>query len=359
MSNSLNNSPDSYGKKVMVGAAFMVVTRFSIRLLGLVSVTILARLLTPEDFGVFGTAALVLAFFILLKEIGFGAALIKTENVTKEDIDTLWTMRLILGAITATALLLFSGIIADFLKEPRVIEVLRLMALIPIVDCLYSPASPFQVKAFKFGQNFLLKTIDKLVRVIAVIILALTLQSYWALVYGTLLASFLGVIVSHIAMPYLPRLTLVNRQKYLAFSFWNYCRGLAKYIASSADEFVVRASENSSFFGIYHVSRDLSRVLIAELISPLGEALLPALVKFTNESERFRKAIFDTVGAYLIVGFAVSIGIVLTADEIVLILLGEQWAQAALFLALVAIGTACIRWGILIKAYLSPRMRLG
>ncbi len=325
----------------MVGAAAMVATRFSVRLLGLVSVTILARLLTPEDFGVFGTAALVLAFFIMVKEIGFGEAVIKTQGITKEDIDTLWTIRFLLSCLAALALFFLAGPIASFLKEPRVIDVLRLMAFIPVLDSFCSPASSLLLKEFKYGSDFILKSSDKLVRVIAVIILALTLKSYWALVFGSLLAAVFGVIVSHIARPYKPSLTLAKWKTFGSFSLWIYSRGVGKYLGNSADELVVRASENSAFFGIYHVSRDISRILITELISPIGEALLPALVKFSGEIDRFSSAVRNIVGVYLIVGVAVALGIILTSNEIVLLLLGPQWGEAGRYLALIAIGSAC------------------
>ncbi len=341
----MSNSEESYSGKVAVGAAMMVATRFSVRLLGLVSVTILARLLTPEDFGIFGTAALVLAFFFMVKEIGFGEAVIKTENISRDDIDTLWTMRFILGSATALTLFVLVEPIATFLKEPRVVDVLKLMAIIPVIDSLYSPASSLMLKEFKYKQDFILKSVDKFVRVIAVIILALTLKSYWALVFGSILASVFGVVISHIARPYMPRLTLVNRNKFGKFTLWLYFRSLARYVATSADEVVVRATENSAFFGIYHVARDLSRILITEIISPVGEALLPALVKFSSQTDRFANAARDIVGIYFIVGVAVAFGIIATSNEIVLILLGSQWEHTAKFLAIVAIGTACNSMG--------------
>jgi len=333
--------PESYGGKVAIGAAFLVGTRFAVRLLGLVSVTILARLLTPEDFGVFGTAALALSFFILLKDIGLGEALVRTQDITRQDIDTLWTLGFITALVTAFLVFILAEPIAAFLKEPRIVEILHLMALIPIIDSFYSPASNLMVKDFKFAHIFILRSVDKFVRVIAVIILALILKSYWALVYGALMASVFCVIVSHIAGPYMPRFTLVSRQKYLSFAFWTYWRSLARYIAITSDEFIVRASESSAFYGIYRVSRDLTRVLIVELISPIREALLPALVQFSGDRQRTANAVYNIVGIYLIGGISITLGIIAISDHLVLLLLGPQWTQASYYLTLIAVGAAC------------------
>ncbi|MBV1900325.1 MAG: oligosaccharide flippase family protein [Kordiimonadaceae bacterium] len=345
MNNASETEPQSFSAKVFIGAAYMVGTRFFVRLLGLFSVTILARVLTPEDFGVFATAALVLAFFALIKDVGFSESIIKSENISKADLDTLWTLSFSLSVCTSILLIVFSGVIADFLKEPKLVDVLHLMAAVPILDCCYSPASSLNVKNFRFGQEFILKSTDKLVRVLAVIGLALTLKSYWALVYGALLASIFGAIVSQIAYPYFPKITLVNRSKFTSFAIFAYFRGLARYVANSVDELVVRASENNALFGVYHVSKDLTRVLVIELIAPVGYALLPALVKLGRDTERFSLALQNTISVYLLATVAISFGIIAVSDDLVLLLLGPQWGEAAYFLSLVAIGGACTSLG--------------
>ena len=329
------------GSKAFTGAALMVATRFSIRLLGLISVTVLARLLSPDDFGLFGTAALALGFFLLLKEVGFGEAVIKEKELTKADIDTLWTMRLILSAFTGLALFLAAPLITNFLKDPRVELVLQVMALLPVIDALASPASSLLLRELRYGTDFLLKSGNKVVRVVAVIVVAFMLKSYWALVFGALLSSVFGVIISHIVRPYRPRLTLEKLDKHRGFALWTYLRSVALYIASTSDEFVVRSSANTAFFGLYHISRDLARVLIADLIAPVREAMLPALSIMQDDPKRHAEAVANIFGASVIVGAAITFGIVVTAPELVLLLLGDQWSAAAPYLSLLAIGCAC------------------
>jgi len=331
----------SIGNRALSGAFIMIATRFTVRLLGLISVTLLARLLTPEDFGLFGSAALALTFFILLKEIGFGEAIIKSPNITKKDIDTFWTIRFILSLVIAIILALFAPLIADFLKDPRIEDVLYFMAFIPIIDSFNSPASALLLKDLRYGMDFLLKSSDKLVRVIAVIAAALILRSYWALVIGALLSSFFGVVVSQIARPYMPKFGLYGIKKHSGFAFWSYVRSVSNYISSTADEFIIRGTQNTAFFGVYHIARDLSRVLITEIVAPIREAMLPALSKLQHQRARFGHATANIIGAAVIIAVAVSVGIALTAEELTLVLLGSQWSDAAPFLSALAIGVAC------------------
>lgn len=333
--------PGSLRQKAFWGAAIMVATRFSVRFLGLISAAFLARLLTPEDFGLFATASLALSFFLLIKDVGMGEAVIKQKNLTKQDLDTLWTIRFLLSFLSAGALLIVAPFIAVFLKDPRVLAVLQIMALVPIIDSFASPASALMLRDFKFGSDFVLKSSDKLVRVIVVIGVALILKSYWALVFGALLASVFGVIISHIARPYRPNFTLVNYRDHIDFALWTYLRNVANYVARSSDEFIVRGMTSTEFFGIYHMSRDLARTLIGELIAPVGEAMLPALSKMQQDPARLATAISNVFGAALIVGTAVSFGVAVTAPELVLVILGDQWTTAAPFLTMLAVGAAC------------------
>jgi O-antigen/teichoic acid export membrane protein len=336
-----SESHDTLGSAAFAGAAVMVGTRFAVRSLGLISVTFLARLLTPEDFGLFGTAAIVLTLFVILKEVGFSEAVIKQKTLTKADIDTLWTMRLILSLITSGAIFLVAPYAASFLKDPRVTDVLQLMALIPTIDAFASPASPLLLREFKYKTDFLLKSGNKIVQVSAVITVALILRSYWALVFGALLASGFSVITSHIIRPYRPRLSLERFANHRNFAAWSYLRSVSLYIANASDEFIIRSSASTAFFGIYHIARDLARVLIGDMIGPLREAMLPALSQMQDDPTRRAVAASNIFGAALIVGTAISLGIVVTAPELVALLLGDQWAAAAPYLSLLAIGCAC------------------
>lgn len=345
----MNNSPETpqeddssnLGETAFAGAAIMIATRFVVRLLGLVSVTVLARLLTPEDFGLFGTAALILGFFLLLKETGFSEAVIKEENLEKRDIDTLWTLRLILSVFIGFSVYFLAPFIAGFLKDERVIPLLQTMAVIPLIDALASPAASILLRDLQFKTAFLLKSGNKVIQVTTVIIVAIILKSHWALVFGALLSSISNVVITHYIRPYKPRLSLSNLSKHRNFAFWTYVRSISSYFANTSDEYVIRSSANTAFFGIYHISRDLARVLISDVIGPVREAMLPALSRMQSNTKRHAAATANIFGAALIVASALSFGIAMTANELVLVLLGSQWADAAPYLTLLAVGTAC------------------
>jgi PST family polysaccharide transporter len=117
-------------------------------------------------------------------------------------------------------------------------------------------------------------------------------------------------------------------------------QALGAYIGRTADEIAVRRIADTMTFGLYHVSRDLSRVFVAESVAPAGAALLPGLARLQDNPERFARGAVLAMGVGAIVAVAVGFGLSAVAQEAVVLLLGAKWAPAAQFLAIVTIGSA-------------------
>lgn len=325
---------------VVRGAILMVALRFVVRAIGLVSVVITARLLTPADFGVIGTAGIVIGFFALLQAIGLGDALVRLRRLEPAHVHTAWTINLAVGALVAVAIWLCAPLAAAFLEEPALTAVLRWLALMPVVNALVSPGTATLLRDFAFHKEFGLKVFQKVVTVTCVVAAAWATGSYWGLVWGSMAGGVLHVAASYAFFPYRPRLSLAKRAEFLGFSFWTFLQGLATYVAIVADEVVVRRLVATQVFGLYHVSRDLSRTMVSELVAPAASALLPGLSRLQDEPARFARAAERAVGVGAVVAVAAGLGVSATAPEITGLLLGPQWAGAAPFLALTAIGVA-------------------
>ncbi|WP_458095332.1 oligosaccharide flippase family protein [Roseomonas sp. WA12] len=325
---------------VMRGAALMVVLRFVIRAIGLVSVLFTARLLTPVDFGIIGTASLVVGLFAILQSIGLGDALVRLRQVDPEHVHTAWTLNLLFSAGVTLAIWLSAPAAAGFLGEPALVEVLRWLAVTPVLNALTSPGSMTLIRDFAFGKEFVLKVFQKVAVAVAVVLAAWWTRSYWGLVWGSLIGTVLHVAGSYTLYPYRPRFSLTKTRDFFAFSFWTLVQSLATYVAITVDEVVVRRLVSTQVFGLYHVSRDLSRTMVSEMVAPAAAALLPGLARLRDEPARFAEAARQAVGAGAIVAAAAGLGVSATAPEITGLLLGPRWAGAAPFLAWTAIGVA-------------------
>ncbi|WP_137180338.1 oligosaccharide flippase family protein [Roseomonas sp. AR75] len=325
---------------VLRGAVMMVALRFALRGIGLVSVFFTARLLTPADFGVLGTSAIVLGLFAILQSVGIGDALVRLRKLDADHVHTAWTINLIASLAVSACVWVTAPFAARVLEEPALVAVLRWQAFTPTLMALVSPGTMTFLRDFAFRKEFVLKVFQKVVVVVCVVTGAFLTRSYWGLVWGTMTGTALTVVMTYVLYPYRPRLSLAKHRDFLGFSFWTMMFSLASYAARVVDEVVVRRMVSTQVFGLYHTSRDLSRTLVSEMVAPASAALLPGLARLQDEPARFARAAQHMVGAGAIVAVAAGLGVSATAEEITGLLLGPKWAGAAAILQITAIGVA-------------------
>ena len=312
--------------------------RFVVRAIGLVSTMVTARLLTPADFGIIGTASLVSGFFAVLQSSGAGDGLIRLRQIENSHVETAWTINVIVCAVTTAGLWAVAPWAAGVLQEPRLTDVLRVLCFTPLIGSLSSPGSSRFLRDLQFRREFGFRVIQKVMAVACTLVGALVVRNYWGLVYGMMVGSISFTLVSYVLYPYRPRLHLRHLDDFLGFSLWSFAQGLASYVATTIDEVVVRRIAPTELFGLYHTSRDLSRVLVSEFVAPAASALLPGLARLQDEKPRFLRAAQSAIGVAAIVSVACGLGVSATAEEVTGLLLGPRWAGAAPYLALTALG---------------------
>lgn len=337
-----NKQEKSLSQKSLEGTALLIVTRFIVRMIGFISVSVTARLLTPEDFGIVGAASLVIALFAVLNQVGIGEYVVRTKEIDEEELHTIWTFRVILSGGIAGLIFLLAPWAAQFLQEPRLTEILRILCITSLLGSLRAPAAEFFNRNMQYNRILFLAAADKIVAVSATIIAALILQSYWALVWGQVIGMSFAILSSQIARPFKPRLTLSRFSKLKNLALWTFLVGLNTYGVKQVDEWIAKRASDSAAFGAYHVARDLCRLFVAELLAPAGQVFLPAIAKVQDDKEKMSDAVGRLAGAAFIAGFAVSVGIASISNELVYLLLGYQWGQAIPYVPYVAIGTAAM-----------------
>jgi lipopolysaccharide exporter len=328
------------GAAVVRGAFIMVALRFVVRLIGLFSTMVLARLLTPADFGVVGTAAIVTGLFAILQNIGIREGLARLKTVDRSHICTAWTLNLITSAAVTLALIASTPLAISWLNEPKLAQILPLLAVTPTLAALGSPGSMTLLRELKFKREFILGVLQKVFTVAATIGWALAIGDYRGLVAGTLSGAVVFLGLTYAVYPYRPTLTLSRWRDFLGFSLWSMVQGGAVYVASTIDEVFVRRLSNTAAFGLYHASRDLSRTLVSEMVAPAATALLPGLAKISGDPVRFSAAVDRVIGVGLIVAAAVGTLLSGLALDLIHVLLGEKWLPAAAFLTWLAFGVA-------------------
>ena len=171
----------SVGTRMARGAAWMVVLQSADRVLGFLSILVLARLLVPEDFGLVALAMAIVGSLTAFSEFGFDLALIQNQSAQRKHYDTAWTLGLLRGLLLAGLLLLISKPNADLMGDQRLVTLVYVLALVPFIESFINVGIVDFRKDLVFRKEFLYRFSSRLGGVLTTVTLAFFWRDYWAL----------------------------------------------------------------------------------------------------------------------------------------------------------------------------------
>lgn len=321
------------------GSAWMITMRWSIRGLGLVSTVILARVLTPEDFGIVAMAMVVIGFLEVFTQTGVDLALIRDRAATRAHFDTAWTLEILQAAALALALLIVAPFAAAWFDDPRVTLVIRLLALRALIGGFENIGVVAFRRELDFSREFWFGVVKKTATVAITITIALWLRSYWALVIGLVGGRLLDVLISFRMHPYRPRWCLERVREIWSFSQWLLLARVANVVNRKFDEFVVGGQAGTSAMGTYFVASDIATAPTEEIVLPMARGTFPVYSRTLDRRDELAEAFRGVLATTAYLCCALGLGLASVAAELVPLVLGEQWlATIPLMQALGACG---------------------
>lgn len=328
----------SPGRALLSGSAWMVGLRWATRGLGLISTFVLARLLTPADFGLVAMAMLIVGLIEVFGQTEQQLALIRIHDPVRADYDSAWTLGILVAIVIALATWAVAPLAALYFHEPRALWLIRLLALRPLLGSLDNIGVVAFRKELRFGREFAYQIAQKLATILVTIGCALWLRDERALVAGLLGGQALGVLASYALHPFRPRLSLARARGLLAFSGWMLLVNVAQYAHDKADEFVVGGIANASAMGRYNVAADAATAPTAEVVLPATRALFPIFARIRDDRAAVRAAYLDVFATACLISVATGAGMALVAGDFVRVALGDKWLAAIPLVQLLALG---------------------
>ena len=160
------------------------------RVLGFIRTVILARLLSPADFGLFGIAMLVMGALDRLTQTGIEEAIIQRRNAIDEYINVAWTINIIRSLVIFALLYFLAPYAAHFFRDERVVPVIKTISLILLLNALYNIGIVHLKKSLSFNKLFIYRFSGNLADFLVAISVALFLRNVWALVIGYVFSIF-------------------------------------------------------------------------------------------------------------------------------------------------------------------------
>jgi O-antigen/teichoic acid export membrane protein len=315
----------------------MIAMRWTVRGIGLVSTLVLARLLTPEDFGVVAMALVVVGLFEVMGWAGVDLAVIRQVDAGRGHYDTAWTIQVIQGGVLALALVAAAPWVAQFFGDPRVSDVVRVLALKPLLDGLENIGVVAFRKELRFSTEFRFLVTKKLLSFGAVISAALMLRDYWALVIGLLIGAGLSTLLSYGMHPYRPRWSLSERSGIWSFSQWLLVSRVGVFLNTKTDQAVVGNLAGPGVMGSYYMGYELGTFATSEIVMPVRRALFPSLSRLLEHPDALARTFLGSLAAIAALCFPLGLGMAAVAADFVAVVLGPQWASAVPIIRVLAL----------------------
>lgn len=314
---------------MMKAAVLVTGGRFLLRLMSLFSLMILARLLSPEDYGIAALAVTALGLVQVLSDIQIPQGLVAAREVTPAHLNTAFTLALMRAVLIATVVLAGAEYFAHFMNQPALTHVLRVLAVVAIIDGLQNPAFTLFRRNIDFSREVGRQAIATLVSTIVTIVVAYYLRNYWAIVCGAITLRLVVTTLSYWRVPYLPRLGLKEWRLFTGIGVWLSLMNICEYINNSAPQFIISKGIGSSALGGYSVGREISTIATREIALPLMGVIFPGFAAISHDMARLRVAYREVQATIFGLAFPIGLGCAVFAQELVLVLAGAKWFPSA------------------------------
>ncbi len=309
------------------------------KVLVLVTMAILARLLSPEEFGIVGFATLAIAYLAVLKDLGLGAAVIQRRHDVEESAQTVFVLNLAIGAILTTITILGAPFVASFFREPLVTPLLRVLSFTFVLESLGSMHVVLMKRNLDFRRKLVPDIGRSLVKGTVAIATAATGFGVWALVWGQLAGVIAAVVLSWVVLPWRPTFRFERRllRPLARFGVPLLVTDIQYAIWANLDYVVVGRMLGDAALGVYTLAYRLPELLIQSVWRVLAQAIFPVFSRLQDDIEALRRGFLATIRYTQIAIVPLGVGLFVTAEPAVSLLFGDQWADVVPVLQVMAL----------------------
>lgn len=311
---------------------------------------ILARILGPENYGLFAMGTIVLTFSNFFSNFGFAWGLIQVQNLVEEDIRFVFTWQLIAGVTVAAGLYWISPYIAAYFNEPRVDLIVRWLSLACVLTAITAPASNLLRRNLDFRWINIIQIISYSISYLGIgIPLAYHGAGVWSLVAAWLAQAFIMLVMTFIRYPHSikPLFWYSGAKAISGVGITVFITNLCNWLLNNIDRILLARFLDSHAVGLYTVGYNLANTPNNLFIGALQPAFLTAGARLQSEPERLRRAYLPVIASIWILIAPLFILFAMTAHHLIGFLYGSAWEPTATVLAILALSMpAYITWGM-------------
>lgn len=326
---------NNFSNKVIIATKWSTITEVMAKLVSPVTNMILARIISPEAFGVVATVTMIVSFADMFTDSGFQKYLVQHEFENKEEIYinanvAFWT-NFCISILLWMTIILFRDYIAILVGNPSLGRVIA-------IACLQLPLTSFSSiqmalyrRDFDFKTLFIVRMISVCIPFLITIPLALLGLKYWALIIGSISIQLLNAIILTLKSKWKPKFNydLNVLKEMLSFSIWSLIEAISIWLSTWADAFIIGNALSQYYLGIYMTSITMVNALMLVITGSITPVLFSTLSRLQNDKEKFYKVFLKFQKSVSIIVFPLGAGVYLYSDLATKIMLGSQWSEAS------------------------------
>jgi O-antigen/teichoic acid export membrane protein len=314
---------------------------------------ILARLLTPEIFGLMSICLVVIRGFEIFTETGFYTALIQRQKDYEEAKDTAFTLMILRGVILAVITFLISPFVANYYEKEILDIALKVIAVSFIFSGFFNVNTVSLQRELNFRRLSYLDQAQGILNFVIVIMLAYYFRNVWALVLGHVISRMLGSILSFVIIPGRPRIRFNAKIAKELFHYGKFITGLSVvvFITTEIDNVIIGKILGMEALGYYVLAYTLANLTATHISKVISRVLFPAYSVLQDNLPALREAFLRTLKLVSYLTIPAAAGLAVLSPEIVRVVYGDKWTPAVGSLVILSL-FGCIRSLGSIQGYL-------
>lgn len=304
-----------------------------------VSGIILARLLTPREYGLIGMTTIFIAISQSFIDSGFKQALIRKKDCTQTDFSTVFYFNLLVSILFYLVLFIFSEFIGKFFNEPQLGAILRVLGLGLIINALALVQQTQLTKNINFRLQTWISIISSLVSGAIGIYMAFTGYGVWSLVASTLSRSFVVLLLLWLWRDWRPSwvFSWASFKEMFAFGSRLLISGLINTIYQNVYNLIIGKYFSAADLGYYTQAQTFRNLPSQHLTSVIQRVSYPVLATLQDDKQRLKATYRKLIQSTMLITFVLMLGMVAVAEPLMITLVGEQWRPSIGYLQLLCI----------------------
>lgn len=317
-------------EKILGGIAWSVANQIGLQVLSIVFIGILSRLLLPSEFGLVAMVTLATNFLNVLKDFGFGAALVQKKEVTQEEYSSVFWFNILIGVVLTTGVWLAAPLVASFYQEPILEIITKAISFTFLITSASIVLNNMLIKQMEFRQIFYRSLLSTLISGITAVVLAFLGYGYWALIAQVYLNLITMLLFTYLRLNWRPSFILDTNhiKKLMPFSLPLIGDQSLNYWTRNIDNLLIGRVFGTTELAFYTKAYSLMLLPVRQISGTITKVLFPSFSLIQGDIEQIRRIYLKISGVIALVSFPLMTYLYIMGEEVILILLGKQWLES-------------------------------